>query len=88
VAIKKYKMKPIQVNIETAPYATTKWYSATITFENQETEEEYQASMAVAEDDILNPQIIEIAFTDGLPEGIDEEEIKRLIEAEFDKSEG
>lgn len=79
-------MKPIQVNIDSEPYATTKWYSTTITFENEGTEEEYQASIAVAEDDNMDSQILEITFTEGLPHGVNEEEIKKLVKNEFTKS--
>jgi hypothetical protein len=76
-------MKPIRVNIETEPYATTKWYGATVTLE---TEEEINLSIAVAENDNLDSQILEITFTEGLPHGVNEEEIKKLVKDEFTKS--
>jgi hypothetical protein len=85
-------MKPTQIIISTEPYATIKWHSTTIKFilstdKQEETEEEYEASIAVSEDENIGSRILEITFNDDLPEQVNEDEIKQLITDQFNKSE-
>jgi hypothetical protein len=86
-------MKP-QITINAEPYAVTKWHSVIITFNyseedssHEKSKEDYEASIAVSEDENIGSRILEITFTEELPEGVDEEEIKKLITDEFNKSE-
>jgi hypothetical protein len=76
-----------QINISAEPFAIVKWYSATITFEQDGAEEKFEASIAVSKDENIGSRILEITFNDDLPEQVDEEEIKQLITNQFNRLE-
>lgn len=76
----------VRVNIGDS-YAKTVWYEAWVSFPTEENDdtEEYNVTIEENWDDNSTSSTISIHFTDELPEGVDEDEIKQLIKDKFNE---